>query len=331
MPRATPRARYRMIETPAERDAADFASAVADGLTRAEKSLPCRFLYDARGSRLFEAICALPEYYLTRAEHEILTARAGAIAERFAQPATLAELGSGSARKTRLLIEAFLARHGTLRYVPIDISRSALTASARGLLERYPGLEVHAIASEYEEGLRLLRALTPGPKLVAWLGSNVGNFDRDAAAAFLRRVRAALGPADRVLLGVDLRKPRAILEAAYDDAQGVTARFTRNLLVRIDRELGGRFGADSFAHRARWREDEGRIEIHLVSRRAQRIAIAALGLELDFEAGEAIHIEDSFKYSPAEIDALLARASLRGDARWLDAQSRYSLVLCEPV
>jgi len=331
MPGATPRARYLMIETPAERDAADFASAVAVGLTQAEKSLPCRFLYDSRGSRLFEAICALPEYYLTRAEHEILAARAGEIAVRFAQPATLGELGSGSARKTRLLIEAFLARHGALRYVPIDISRSALATSARGLLERYPGLEVHAIASEYQEGLRLLKALTPGPKLVAWLGSNVGNFDRREAAAFLRRVRAALAPADRVLLGVDLRKPRAILEAAYDDAQGVTARFTHNLLVRIDRELGGRFGADSFAHRARWREDEGRIEIHLVSRRAQRITIAALGLEVDFARGEAIHIEDSFKYSPAEIDELLAAASLRGDARWLDAQSRYSLVLCAPA
>jgi L-histidine N-alpha-methyltransferase len=331
MPVATPRARYLMIETPAERDAADFASAVAAGLTRAEKSLPCRFLYDARGSRLFEAICALPEYYLTRAEHAILAERAGEIAARFMQPTTLAELGSGSARKTRLLIEAFLPRHGALRYVPIDISRSALTASARGLLERYPGLEVHAIASEYQEGLRLLKALTPGPKLVAWLGSNVGNFDRREAAAFLQRVRAALGPADRVLLGVDLRKSRATLEAAYDDEQGVTARFTHNLLVRIDRELGGRFGNDSFAHRARWREDEGRIEIHLVSRRAQRIPIAALGLEIDFEAGEAIHIEDSFKYSPAEIDALLEAASLRCDARWLDAKSRYSLVLCAPA
>ncbi len=163
--RTTPRAGYTLSETPAEREAADFANAVAAGLTLPEKSLPCRFLYDARGSRHFEAICELPEYYLTRAEHEILVARAGAIAAHFDEPATLAELGSGSARKTRLLIEAFLSRHAALRYVPIDISRSALAASARSLLARYPGLEVHAIASEYHEGVRLLRGLAPGPKL----------------------------------------------------------------------------------------------------------------------------------------------------------------------
>ncbi len=331
MLRTTPRAGYTLSETPAEREAADFANAVAAGLTLPEKSLPCRFLYDARGSRYFDAICELPEYYLTRAEHEILVARAGAIAAHFDEPATLAELGSGSARKTRLLIEAFLSRHAALRYVPIDISRSALAASARSLLARYPGLEVHAIASEYHEGVRLLRGLAPGPKLVAWLGSNVGNFDRSEAAGFLRRVRLALGASDRLLLGVDLRKSRAMLEAAYDDAQGVTARFTRNLLGRIDRELGGRFGADSFSHRARWCEDEGKIEIHLVSRRAQRIPIAALGLEITFARDEAIHIEDSFKYSPAEIDDLLKAASLRRDASWLDVQSRYSLVLCAPA
>ncbi len=328
MLRGTPK--YTLIETPTDRDAADFASAVSAGLACSQKNLPCRFLYDARGSRLFEAICAVPEYYLTRVEHEILVASAGEIAAHFDEPATLAELGSGSARKTRLLIEAFLSRHTALRYVPIDISRSALAASAKGLIESYPGLEIHAIASEYHEGVRRLRALASGPKLVAWLGSNVGNFDRSEAAAFLRRVRLALAPGDRLLLGVDMRKPRAILEAAYDDAQGVTARFTNNLLVRIDRELGGRFGSTSFAHRARWCEDEGKIEIHLVSLKAQRIAIAALGLEIGFARGEAIHIEDSFKYSPAEIDDLLKAAALRPDARWLDAQSRYSLVLCAP-
>jgi len=330
MLRRPSRSRYTLRETPAEREAADFAEAVATGLSQAAKSLPCRFLYDARGSQLFEAICELPEYYLTRAEHEILVARADAIAERFDAPAALAELGSGSARKTRILIEAFLARHGALRYVPIDISRSALAASAEGLLARYPGLEVHAIASEYREGVRLLRASMSGSKLVAWLGSNVGNFDRSEAAGFLRRVRAALAPCDRLLLGVDLRKSREVLEAAYDDAQGVTARFTLNLLRRIDRQLGGRFGSHSFTHRARWREDEGRIEIQLVSRSRQRIPIAALGRDFAFARGEAIHVEDSFKYSPAEIDELLKAAALRCDARWLDAQERYCLVLCAP-
>ena len=330
MLRSSPRQRYALIETPAERDAGEFAAAVAAGLSLAEKTLPCRFLYDARGSRLFEAICETPEYYLTRAEHEILGARSGEIATRFGEPITLAELGSGSARKTRLLIEAFLSRHAALRYVPVDISRAALEASARSLLARYPGLEVCAIASEYHEGLRLLRAATEGPKLVAWLGSNVGNFDRVEAAGFLRRVRRALGEDDRLLLGVDLRKSRAALEAAYDDARGVTARFTLNLLVRINRELGGRFAPAAFAHRARWLEEEGKIEIHLVSRERQRVAITALGLDVAFAKDEAIHVEDSFKYSPAEIDDLLKAASLRCEERWLDAQGRFALALCAP-
>ena len=330
MPRSSPRPRHARIEAPAERDVGDFAAAVAAGLSLAEKSLPCRFLYDPRGSQLFEAICEAPEYYLTRAEHEILEARAGAIAARFDAPITLVELGSGSARKTRLLIEAFRSRHAALRYVPIDISRSALEASARSLLARYPGLEVCAIASEYHEGLRRMREATAGPKLIAWLGSNVGNFERAPAAGFLRRVRRALAEGDRLLLGIDLRKPRDVLEAAYDDPRGVTARFTLNLLLRINRELGGRFAPAAFAHRARWLEAEGKIEIHLVSRERQRVAIAALGLEVEFAKGEAIHVEDSFKYSPAEIDDLLEAASLRSDERWLDARARFALVLCAP-
>ena len=215
--------------------------------------------------------------------------------------------------------------------MPVDISRGALEASARNLLARYPGLEVRAIASEYEEGLRLLREATSGPKLVLWLGSNVGNFDRAEAAGFLRRVRRALAPEDRLLLGVDLRKQRSVLEAAYDDARGVTARFTRNLLVRINRELRGDFAPAAFAHRARWLEDEGKIEIHLVSRERQRVAIAALGLEIEFAKDEEIHMEDSFKYSPAEIDALLEDASLRREERWLDQQDRFAVVLCAPA
>jgi dimethylhistidine N-methyltransferase len=330
MLRPSPRQRYTLIDTPAEQGADDFAAAVAAGLTQPNKTLPCRFLYDARGSALFEAICETPEYYLTRAEHEILAARSNEIAARFDGPITLAELGSGSARKTQLLIEAFLARHAALRYVPVDISRGALEASARDLVARHPGLEVCAIASEYHQGLRLLRVATAGPKLLAWLGSNVGNFDRSAAASFLRRVRGALAEEDRLLLGVDLRKPAGVLEAAYDDAAGVTARFTLNLLARINRELVGHFSPEAFAHRARWLDEEGRIAIHLVSRRRQRVPIQALGLEVDFEKDEAIHVEDSFKYSPAEIEELLKAASLRREETWLDGQGRFALVLCAP-
>jgi dimethylhistidine N-methyltransferase len=331
MLRPSPRQRYALIETPSEQEADDFAAAVAAGLSLPDKSLPCRFLYDARGSKLFEAICLTSEYYLTRAEHEILEAHADRIAARFGERITLAELGSGSARKTRLLIEAFLARRAALQYLPVDISRAALEASSKSLLARFPGLEVRAIASEYREGLRLLRETTTSPKLVLWLGSNVGNFDRSEAAGFLRLVRGALAAEDRLLLGVDLRKPRSVLEAAYDDARGVTARFTRNLLVRINRELGGSFEPASFLHRARWLEHEGKIEIHLVSRVQQRVAIAALGLEVDFAKDEAIHMEDSYKYSPAEIDALLKAASLRLQDIWLDRQASFAVVFAAPA
>ena len=313
MLRPAPRPRYVLIETPGRSRRGRFREPPSRrGSRRREKSLPCRFLYDARGSKLFEAICQTPEYYLTRAEHEILDARADAIAARFGEPITLAELGSGSARKTRLLIEAFLARHAALRYVPVDISRGALEASARSLLARYPGLEVRAIASEYREGLRLLREATAGPKLVLWLGSNVGNFDRAEAAGFLRP-RAARARAQQTgcCSGSTCASARELLEAAYDDARGVTARFTRNLLVRINRELGGSFAPAAFAHRARWLEDEGKIEIHLVSRRRSASRSLRSAWRSHFAQDEAIHMEDSFKYSPAEIDALLEAASLR--------------------
>ena len=330
MPVATPRARYLMIETPAERDAADFASAVAAGLTQAEKSLPCRFLYDARGSRLFEAICALPEYYLTRAEHEILTRHADEIVARCTTPVFLAELGSGSATKTRLLIEAFLRRQGRLRYVPVDISQSALDESAQSLLADYRGLEITAIASEYREGLHHLGKDTRLPKLIAWLGSNIGNFSRGEAHHFVSGIRDAMGADDRLLLGVDLRKDAQTLVRAYDDAQGVTARFNKNLLARINRELGGSFDLDDWSHRARVVDGGGRVELGLVCRRACDVQIAALAQRYRFAPGDFIHTEDSAKYSQREIEELASAAVLRVDARWLDAGQRFCAVLLAP-
>ena len=246
-----------------EADAAvpsDFAADVRAGLTAPKKELPCRYLYDAEGSALFEEICALPEYYLTRAEQEILETHAGEILASCPSDAALVELGSGSAKKTRTLIDAALAQRSTLRYMPIDISRSMLEESSRALLADYAAVEITAIAAEYRAGLRWLRRQRDS-KLVLWLGSNVGNFGRTEAARFLRGVRATMAPGDRLLMGVDLRKSRAVLEAAYDDAAGVTARFSLNLLARINRELGGHFDLDAFAHRSRWNERLGRIEI----------------------------------------------------------------------
>jgi len=315
--------RYTLIEHASAEDS--FAAAVAAGLARRPKAIPCRFLYDEAGSKLFEEICELPEYYLTRAEREILLERADRIAARFDGPITLAELGSGSSAKTRVLIEACLRRHGRLRYLPVDISRSMLEASSLALLERYPMLEVRAIASELATALQHLGRESSRPKLVLWLGSSVGNLGRDEAAAFLARVREAMAPGDALLIGIDLRKPRDILERAYDDAAGVTARFTLNLLQRMNRELDARFDLRHFAHRALYHEDQGRVEIEIVSRRAQRVAIEALDLEIDLARGEAIHAEDSFKYSLAETLALASAAGLRVEERWVDRGARFSL------
>src|SRR5262245_6484452 len=317
--------RYTLIENAAEEES--FAAAVAAGLARRPRSIPCRFLYDEEGSKLFEEICELPEYYLTRAEREILVARADRVAARFDAPITMVELGSGSSAKTRVLIEACLRRHGSLRYLPVDISRGMLEASSLALLERYPMLEVRAIASELGAALPHLGRESSRPKLVLWLGSSVGNLRRDEAAAFLARVQEAMHPGDALLIGIDLRKSRSVLERAYDDAAGVTARFTLNLLQRMNRELDARFDLRRFAHRARYHEDEGRVEIEIVSRRAQRVAIEALDLEIDFARGEAIHTEDSFKYSPAEILALASAAGLRVEESWLDRAARFSLSL----
>jgi dimethylhistidine N-methyltransferase len=311
----------------------DFAADVRDGLTKRNKQLSCRYLYDATGSALFEDICKLPEYYLTRAEQEILDGNAGEILESCPRDAALVELGSGSSTKTRTIIEAALARHTSesyVRYVPIDISRSMLEESSRALVADYAGLEITAIAAEYRAGLRWLERQTD-PKLLLWLGSNVGNFGRGEAARFLRSVRATMTARDRLLMGVDLRKSRAVLEAAYDDAAGVTARFSLNLLSRINRELGGDFDVKAFAHRARWHERLGRIEIRLESLKEQTVHLAKLRLDVPFRAGERIYTESSYKYSFAEIERLARAAGMVVERRWLDGARRFSVNLLAPV
>jgi L-histidine N-alpha-methyltransferase len=316
--------RFVLVETGLERERAQFIRDVTVGLTSVPKRLPCRYFYDQEGSRLFEAICALDEYYLLRAEREILQRRAAEIAGAVAPGAVLVELGSGSAVKTRILIEALLRRQRTLRYVPIDVSRSVLEQSSQALLADYPGLEIVAVAGEYLDGFEQLKAEADHPRLVLWLGSNIGNLGRADAASFLRRLGGLLSPADRVLCGIDLRKERAVLDRAYDDASGITAAFNRNLLGRINRELGGHFDLDAFRHRAVYNEGAGRVEMYLVSTRAQHVTVDAIGLQFTFAAGEAIHTEDSYKYSLQEIQAVAAAAGLRLERHWLDDGLRFS-------
>jgi dimethylhistidine N-methyltransferase len=304
-----------------------FASDVRRGLTASRKRLSCRYFYDAEGSALFERICGLTEYYLTRTELAILRRHGDAVVRSLSADAVLVELGSGSATKTRVLLERALVRNSPVRYVPIDISRSMLEASSRALLDDYAGLEITAIAAEYRAGLRWLTRQCWPQKLILWLGSNVGNFARNQATRFLRDVRAAMTARDRLLVGIDLRKPRELLEAAYDDAEGVTAAFNKNILSRINRELGGHFDVDMFRHRAVWNDSAGRVEMHLQSTREQHVRIDALALRVRFARGESIFTESSYKYSLDEIDRLAAACGLSVESRWLDAGARFSVNL----
>lgn len=319
--------RFTLVGLSVEDRLADFARDMAAGLSASPKHLPCRYFYDRLGSLLFEAICELPEYYLPRAERAILLAHADEVAALFGGATDLIELGSGNAAKTRLLIEAFLRRHDKLRYMPLDICQPVLEESSDKLLRTYPQLEIRAIAAEYAEGLEYVADLVDSHKLVLWLGSNIGNLEREEAARFLAQVLGSLTSGDRILVGFDLRKDRAVLEAAYDDPCGVTAAFNRNLLVRANRELGGSFDVRAFEHRAVYNEEMGRIEMYLVSTRFQRVYFDRLGLEVGFSAGEAIRTENSYKYSPAEIDSLAAAAGLRTEQAWLDQDRSFRLNL----
>ena len=306
-----------------------FAEDVRQGLTASPKVLQPKYFYDELGSLLFGAICALPEYYLTRAEAEILHARAGEIAASLNGPVRMVELGSGDARKTRLLIDALLARQGRLDYLPIDISKSALEQGSEELLSTYPNLRVTAMVADYGEGLRAIRQDPPRNgigrgTLVLFLGSTIGNMGPEERAGLLREVRGTLEPGDALLLGTDLKKPASVLIPAYDDPLGVTAAFNLNVLARINRELGGGFDLRQFRHLARWNEERGRIEMHLESRSAQTVPIQALDLEVRFEEGETIHTESSHKFTEEQVEALAAETGFTVARVWKDSGRRFA-------
>ncbi len=309
-----------------------FAEDVRRGLASDPKSLPPKYFYDELGSQLFEAICLLPEYYLTRAENEIFARFADEIVGEADQTrgdeVTLIEMGSGSAQKTRLLIESFMERGKGLHYIPVDISLAALEQSAQGLLEAYPSskLRVTAYASDYESALRHLgaRRAERQKTLALFLGSNIGNFNRVGAESFLSSLRSVLREGDCLLLGADLKKKREVLEAAYNDSIGLTAAFNLNLLSRINRELDADFNVRRFRHVALYDEAEGRIEIYLESRVAQRVSINRLNAEFDFAAGERIHTENSYKYDAAELALLAARTGFEVKRVWLDEKKQFS-------
>ncbi|MEU9734534.1 L-histidine N(alpha)-methyltransferase [Streptomyces sp. NPDC048002] len=308
-------------QLPEDATGAALRADVLGGLTRTPKTLPPKWFYDAHGSELFEQITELPEYYPTRAEREILVARAGEIAAATGAR-TLVELGSGSSEKTRYLIDALGALH---TYVPVDVSESALTQAGQTLVEERPGLSVHALIADFTGGLTLPD--TPGPRLVAFLGGTIGNLLPAERAAFLTRVRSLLAPGDALLLGTDLVKDEDVLVRAYDDAAGVTAAFNKNVLAVVDRELGADFDPEAFEHVALWDAENEWIEMRLRSRTDQTVKVPALDLAVDFAAGEELHTEISAKFRKEGVRAELSAAGLELAHWWTDEEGRFALSL----
>jgi dimethylhistidine N-methyltransferase len=308
---------------------AQFADDVRYYLAQTPRQLPSRYLYDALGSALFEAICELPWYRITRAETRLLAAHGGAIFSALPSLGRLVELGSGNGSKLATLLAARPAAAPDLQLDLIDISATALerAAAAAG---RFPRVRVTGHRTTYEAGMEEIARTDPtGRTLVLFLGSNIGNFDPPSADALLRHIRTSVRSGDALLLGLDLVKPEAELLAAYDDPLGVTASFNRNLLVRINRELDGDIDVSAFAHRAIWNAAAGRMEMHLVSTRRQRVRIGAVDLDLSFEAGETIWTESSYKYRLEDVPRLLARAGFDARRHWVDAAAGFALSLSE--
>jgi dimethylhistidine N-methyltransferase len=301
------------------RHVSEFAADVRASLTKpGQRELPSKYLYDEVGSALFETICVLPEYGLTRADARLLEKYAGEIVGRLPSPIQVAELGSGSGKKTRWILEALSQRQKTY-YYPIEISPSALAACAKELGQ----IDLVSIVGYEQPYLEGLRAVAEGRReqdhlLVLFLGSTIGNFDRDAGEEFLREMRAILQPGDALLLGTDLEKNVELQLLAYDDPTGVTTAFNLNLLARINRELGADFDLSCFRHEARWNPVERRIEMHLRSTRRQTVQIRAASLRIMLNEDETIWTESSHKYAAEEIPGMAERTGFRCDGQWID-------------
>ena len=300
---------------------------VREGLSRAQKELPPKYFYDTRGSQLFEEITRLPEYYLTRAERSILDEWMPALVRRL-RPATLAELGAGNGEKGRVILDAMQATGAATAYLPIDVSAEFLDAMAAVLREEHPAIDIRPVIADLTVSVPIPSDVAR-PMLLALLGSTIGNFDERAAVRLLRRVRRVMADADRFLLGVDLRKDVGVIEAAYNDARGVTAEFNRNVLHVLDRGLGADFDPMRFEHRAVYVEPLHRIEMHLVAREPQVVTIPGAGT-FAFAAGEHILTEISAKYDRHAIDELCTASDLRIESWRTDADRRFALALLAP-
>lgn len=305
-----------------------LAADVRRGLLRRRKAIPPKHFYDGEGSRLFERICELPEYYLTRTEESLLESSARDVLE-VARPTDLIELGSGAATKMRWFLDAAENLGLTFRYRPVDVCEPVLALCGEALLARYPWLEVRALLADYE---RHLDRLPDGERrLVVFLGSTIGNFAPRAAGSFVEQLGARLRRGDHFLLGADLVKPAEILEAAYDDAAGVTAAFNRNLLRVVNRELGANFDLAAFEHVARFNGRKRQVEMHLRARRRQRVSLRTLDLDVEFRAGETLHTEISRKFTRRGLASLCRRGGLEPRRWFVSDDPAFALVLCEKV
>ncbi|QDU62015.1 Histidine-specific methyltransferase EgtD [Planctomycetes bacterium Pan216] len=304
---------------------------VRHGLSNDPKSISCVHLYDEIGSEIFEEISAMPEYYLPEAECEIFRERGRELASLFDHPVSMVDLGSGSSTKTRILIEAFQDVHGSVRYFPVDVSETMLTESSHDLLSDYDDLEVIGVAGDYDDGLRIAGEHDDRPRLVAFVGSTIGNFYPNDAISLMRRVRRLLGPKDLFLLTTDLRKERSTLEQAYDDPHGITARFNFNMVDRLNRELDANFDLDALEFRAAFDEEAGWIDMGLVSTRNQKVRLDVLDMEVELSEGEFIRTEISRKFTLPEIDQLARESGMKVVNQWFDSKNRLGVNILAPT
>ncbi len=326
-----PAPQFTLERVQTRKQATDTAAMLRRGLTSRDKWLEPYWFYDARGSELFEQICAQPEYYVTRTERSILERNAAAITEEWTTETSIFELGSGSSEKSELVLKEAVGRLHRLRYLPNDISESALNQAAVRLQESLPELEVHGIVAEFDAALDAVVERFGAPRVGMFLGGNIGNFDRSGAEDFLVRTRSRLTSSDRFLCGFDRVKDLDVLLSAYDDAAGVTAAFNLNALARINHEYGGGFDLSRFEHRVRFNEATSAIEMHLESMVDQVVAIPGLELTIQFKAGETIHTENSHKYTRERIHELAASAGFVVSRTFEDDRAYFALVELTPA
>lgn len=316
--------RLKVFHTNNQLHVNSFSEDVREGLTSKVKYLLPKYFYDKRGSELFEQICGTEEYYPTRTETRILKDLSGTIAQRNTDKKMLVELGSGSSVKTDQLIRSFLSERNTFKYIPIDVSDIIIDSSIF-LTDKYPELNVEAVISFYEEGMEFTVQRDSSPKLILFLGSSIGNFSKNERTDFMKMLKTYMNESDRLLIGFDMIKDKAVLEKAYNDSRGITAEFNLNILQRINNELGGNFDSSEFEHVAFFNESKSRIEMHLRAKSKVTFKIKEIGEKISFEAGEMIHTENSYKFSRQMINELAEDSGLEFSDYYADEKNYFSL------